>query len=46
MKKYLDYFKYQNPSSSVKFLFKADKNRNYKIKYLIINELIIFNGRY
>ena len=34
------YFKYQNPSSLRKDLFKADKNKNDKIKYMIINELI------
>ena len=34
-----NYFKYQNPSSLVKDLFKADKNKNDKFKYLIINEL-------
>ena len=32
-----NYFKYQNPSSLVKDLFKADKNKNDKTKYLIIN---------
>ena len=35
-----NYFKYQNPPSLVKDLFKADKNKNDKIKYMIINELI------
>ena len=35
-----NYFEYQNPSSSVKDLFKADKNKNVETKYLIINELI------
>ena len=33
-----NYFKYQNPSSLVKDLFKVDKNKSNKIKYLIINE--------
>ena len=33
-------FKYQNPSSLLKDLIKADKNKKYKIKYLIINKLI------
>ena len=35
-----NYFKYQNPSNLVKDLFKANKNKNEKIKYLIIIELI------
>ena len=35
-----NYFKYQNPSSLVKDLFKAEKNKRDKIKYLIINEFI------
>ena len=35
-----NYFKYQDPPSSVKDLFKAGKSKNDKIKYLIINELI------
>ena len=35
-----NYFKYQNPSSLVKELLKADKNKSNKIKYMIINELI------
>ena len=30
-------FKYQNPSSLRKFLFQADKSKNVKIKYMIIN---------
>ena len=35
-----NYFKYQPLSSSAKDLFKADKNNNNKIKYMITNELI------
>ena len=35
-----NYFKYQNPSSLVKDLIKADKNKKDKIRYLIINQLI------
>ena len=35
-----NYFKYHNPSSLVKDLFKADKNKNDKIEYLVINELV------
>ena len=35
-----NYFKYQNPSNLVKDLFKANKNKNEKIRYLIIIELI------
>ena len=34
------YFQYQNPSSLAKDLFKADKSKNNKIRYMIINELI------
>ena len=37
--KFRNYFKYQSPSSLVKDLFKANKNKNNKIKYMIINEL-------
>ena len=35
-----NYFKYQNPSSLVKDLFKVEKNKRDKIRYLIINEFI------
>ena len=35
-----NYFKYQTPSSSVKDLFKAERNKNKKNRYLIINKLI------
>ena len=35
-----DYFRYQNPSSLVKDLFRANKNNNDKTKCLIIIELI------
>ena len=34
-----NYFKYQDPSFLVKYLFKTDKTKNDKIKYMIINEL-------
>ena len=37
--KFRNYFKYQSPSPLVKHLFKANKNKNDKIKYMIINEL-------
>ena len=37
-----NYFKYQIPSFLVKDLLKADKNKNDKIEYLIIRELIKF----
>ena len=34
-----NYFKYQDPSSLAKYLFQANKIKNDKIKYMIINEL-------
>ena len=37
--KFRNYFKYQSPSPLVKDFFKANKNKNDKIKYMIINEL-------
>ena len=36
-----NHFKYQNPSSLVKDLFKVDKKTD-KVKYMIINELMKF----
>ena len=43
MKRYLEtIFKYQIPSFLVKDLLKADNNKNDKIEYLIIHELIKF----
>ena len=39
-RKFRNYFKYQTLSSLIKDLFKAEKNKNEEIKYLIINGLI------